>query len=422
MRAVVRVVAAAVAAWIVMAAAGLAPALAQDQGEPGPQLGAPAAILFQPDTGDVVFERADTERRPIASTTKLMTALVTLEGAALDDTFTAIDYPAMPAESLMGLRPGERISVRDLLEGLLLASGNDAAATLAVRVAGSERAFVRRMNRRAREIGLQDTHFANPVGLDDPRNYSSAADLTKLALLLLRDPFFARTVDRKTAVVGTGDRRRTILNRNALVQSVPWVTGVKTGHTSQAGYVLVGSATRKGVRFVSAVLGTGSEAQRDGDTLALLRYGIDRYRKATVVKRGEVLAQPDLAFRDTRTPVVAERRVRLVVRKGERPEVRVQGVPAELDGPLDAGTRVGTAIVSRRGQEVARVPLVTAEEVAAPSIGDRLTSALGGWAVVGVVLALALAGACSLVVALRHRRRTRRRRDGAGRSGGTEAA
>ncbi|HEU4658758.1 MAG TPA: serine hydrolase, partial [Capillimicrobium sp.] len=256
MTAAARALVAALAAWLALAV----PAGAQEASTASaPQIQAPSAVLFQPDTGDVVYDRADTQRRPIASTTKLMTALLTLENAELDDTVTAVRYPAMPAESLMGLRAGERVTIRDLLEGLLLASGNDAAATLAVRIAGSERAFVRQMNRRARELGLRDTHYANPIGLDGPRNYSSAADLAKLALLLLRDPFFARTVDRTSAVVGTGARRRTLENRNTLVQTVPWVTGVKTGHTTQAGYVLVASARRDGVRLVSAVLGDPSE-------------------------------------------------------------------------------------------------------------------------------------------------------------------
>jgi D-alanyl-D-alanine carboxypeptidase (penicillin-binding protein 5/6) len=414
-RPALRALAAALAACLTV---GASPAGAQERSEP-PAIEAPSAVLFQPDTGDVVFERADTERRPIASTTKLMTALITLEQADLGDTFTAIPYPALPAESLMGLRAGERISVRDLLEGLLLASGNDAAATLAVRISGSERAFVRAMNRRARELGLEDTHFANPIGLDDPGNYSTAADLVKLALLLQRDPFFARTVDRTEAVVGTGARRRTIVNRNTLLQSAPWVTGVKTGHTSQAGYVLVGSARRDGVRLVSAVLGTASELQRNADSLALLRWGLSRYRVDTAVRRGEVLAQPDLAFRETRTPIVAERRARLVLARGDRAQVRVRGVPDEIEGPLDAGARVGTAVVLRDGDVVARVPLVTQEAVASPSIGDRLSSALP---VPWWLLVLAALLACSLLLALRHRRRALRRRERAGRRGGAEAA
>ena len=389
-------------------------------GAPSPQ--APSAILFQPDTGDVVYRRADTERRQIASTTKLMTALVTREHADLDDTFRAVAYPANPVESLMGLRAGERMSVRDLLEGLLLASGNDAAATLAVRVGGSRREFVRMMNRRARELGLRDTRFANPIGLDDPRNHSTAADLVKLALVVLRDPFLARTVDRESAVVGTGDRRRTVVNRNTLVRTVGWVDGVKTGHTSQAGYVLVGAAKRRGVRVVSAVLGDPSEAARDADTLELLRWGLARYRLATPVRRGEALAEPRLAYRDETVELVAARRVRTVLRRGEDAEVRVVGAPAEIDGALRAGERVGAVVVSRRGKEVARVPLVASEAVAAASLGDRVSSALPSAWLSSALLGLLVVVGCSLHLALRRRRRTRRRQARARRRGGTEAA
>jgi len=410
-----RIAAIAAAALSLAPAAATAPAAARQ-----PDLSAPSAILVQPDTKDVVVARRARERRPIASTTKLMTALVTLERADLDDVVTAVPYDASPVESLMGLRAGERVSIRDLLEGLLLASGNDAAATLARRVGGSQRRFVRMMNERAREIGLTDTRFANPVGLDDPRNYSTAEDLAKLALVLLRDDFFRRTVNRRSATVVSGGRRRTIVNRNVLVREVPWMTGVKTGHTSQAGYVLVGSSTRRGVRFVSAVLGTPSEAARDADTLALMRYGQRRYRRVAALRRGAVLARPALDHRaDEHVDVVAARTVRAVVRRGQRPTVRVTGVPDELTGPLRRGARVGTAIVAYRGRELARVPLVTAEAVPAAGIADKVTSALPPlW----LLALLAAVLACSLHVVLRHRRRVRRRRARARRRRGTETA
>ena len=406
---------AAAALSVATATTAAAPAAAQ-----GPDLDAPAAILVQPDTEDVVVARREQERRPIASTTKLMTALVTLENADLDDVVTAVRYRASPVESLMGLRAGERVTIRDLLEGLLLASGNDAAATLARRVGGSERRFVRMMNERARELGLSDTHYANPVGLDDPRNYSSAEDLAKLALILLRDPFFARTVNRRSATVVSGDRRRTIVNRNALVREVPWMNGVKTGYTSQAGYILVGSASRRGVRFVSAVLGVPSEAARDADTLDLMRFGQRRYRRVVALRRGAVLASPTLDFRaDEHVDVVAARTVRAVVRRGQRPQVRVTGVPDELAGPLRRGQRVGTAVVSYRGRELARVPLMTAEAVPAAGVVDKVSSALPPIWLLAVAAAVL---ACSLHLVLRHRRRVRRRRARARRRRGTETA
>jgi D-alanyl-D-alanine carboxypeptidase (penicillin-binding protein 5/6) len=407
---------------VVLAALALALSLAPTAPAataPAPALSARSAILVQPDTEDVVYRRSATTQRPIASTTKLMTALITLEQAKLDDVFTAVHYHPGATESLMGLRGGERVSVRDLLRGLLLSSGNDAAATLAERVAGSRAAFVRLMNQRARELGLDDTHFANPVGLDDVANHSSALDLAELALVVLQNRFLARTVDLKQATVTMGGRRRTLVNRNTLVQHVSWVDGVKTGHTSQAGYVLVGAARRQGVRLISVVLGDPSEAARDADSLALLRYGLARYRSTTPVRTGQVLAEPKLAFRDEHVDLVAGGGARVVVRRGERARVRLEGVPDELSGPLTAGQRVGTVVVERRGKTVARVALVTAAAIPAASFGDRVSSALPSPWLLLVVLALL---ACSLHLALRRRRRIRRRQARSRRRGGTETA
>lgn len=414
----IRLLLAVVAAGLV-ALGACSPALAA-KSTGAPSLQAPAAVLVQPDTEDVVVRRSANAQRPIASTTKLMTALVTLEQADLDDEVAAVRYNALPAESLMGLQAGDRVTIRDLLRGLLLASGNDAATTLAVRVGGSRRAFVRMMNRRAREIGLRNTHYANPVGLDDPANYSSAMDLAKLALVLMRNPFFAKTVDRKAATVKIDGHKRTIVNRNTLLRAAKWVDGVKTGHTLQAGYVLVGAASRKGVRLVSAVLGDPSESARDADSLALLKWGLSRYHRTTAVRKGQVLARPKLAFRDERTRLVAARRVRAVTRKGEQLTVRVVGAPEEISGSVPAGRRMGTVVVSRRGRELSRVPLVTATAVPAASFTDKVDSALPvPWVLILVLAALA---ACSLLVVFGRRRRVRRRQTRARRRGDTETA
>jgi D-alanyl-D-alanine carboxypeptidase (penicillin-binding protein 5/6) len=419
-RALIAALATALALLAALPAAGAAATAGSSSSAP-PRISARSAILVQPDTGEIVYRRDATERRPMASTTKLMTALLTLESGDLDRTVRAVPYDASPAESLMGLHAGDRITVRDLMRGLLLASGNDAAMTLAVRIGGSERAFVRRMNARARRLGLTDTHYANPIGLDDPRNYSSAEDLVKLALVLLRDRFFARTVDRSHATVVAGGRRITLTNRNLLVDEVPWVDGVKTGHTNTAGYILVAAARRHGVRVVSAVLGEPSEDARDDDSLALLRWGLGRYRSSTPVRRGEVLARPKLAYREERTRLVAARTVHAVVRRGRAATVRVRA-PAQLQGPLARGQRVGSVIVSRAGRRLATVPLVTAGPVAAATLGDRVSSALPpAWVIVLAVVAL-VAAACSLPLARRRRRRSRRRQARARRRGGTEAA
>jgi D-alanyl-D-alanine carboxypeptidase (penicillin-binding protein 5/6) len=342
-----------------------------------PEISAPSAIVVEASTGDVVFERAASQRRSIASATKLMTALVALEVVALDDVLTAPPYAAAPAESVIGLRAGERLSVRDLMRGLLLASGNDAAVTLATGVSGSLPAFVREMNQRARALGLKDTRFTNPVGLDQGDNRSSARDLVRLGLELRRNDFFREVANLPRATLRTGDRRRTVLNRNRLVSSVPYVNGLKTGYTAEAGYVLVGSATRNGVTVVSAVLGAPSEAARDADTRKLLDFGLSRYRLATVVGPDAVFGRAEVKYTDNSVELVAGEPVRQVLRRGEQATVRVIGAPGEVEGPVQQGTRVGRVDVLVRGRTVARSPLVIASPVPKASLSDRLATVLG---------------------------------------------
>jgi D-alanyl-D-alanine carboxypeptidase (penicillin-binding protein 5/6) len=343
-----------------------------------------------------------------------MTALITLERARLSRIVTTVRYHSAPAESVIGLRGGERLTIADLLRGLLLASANDAAATLAARVGGSERAFVALMNSRARELGLRHTHYANAIGLDAPGNYSSAADLVKLTLILRRNAFFRAVTDEPRTVLRTGAHERAILNRNLLVRSVPEVNGVKTGHTSSAGYILVGSATKAGVTVISVVLDEDTEAARDADSLALLRYGLRRYHRVEAVRRGQGFANVKLAHRDSRVQLVAAQAVVRTARRDERIFTRVLDVPSELDGPLPAGTRVGTIEVRWRGRTVARVPLITRAPIAQASLWQRGDDLLGRTLTVVILSGLALA---SLQLVLLRRRAVRRRRRQAGSSG-----
>lgn len=394
--------AASLAALAVLLAVGLqaGPAAAQDR-EPSLRSAA-SAILVEPSTGDIVVEKRADSRRAIASTTKMMTALVTLERASLDDVLTASDYRPAPVESQIGLRPGERLTVRDLLRGLLLASGNDAAVTLAVRIGGSRERFVRLMNQKAREIGLENTRFANPVGLDDEDNYSTASDLAKLALVLRRNAFARETMDMRQATLRSGDRRRVVQNRNLLVRRYDFVNGVKTGRTTQAGYVLVGSASRDGVSVVSVVLGEPSEEARVRDSAALLRYGLRRYRVASALRTGQRFGSATLRYRDDESVgLVAARSSTRVTRRDEDLQTRVLGAPAVLDGPLPARARVGTIEVRFRGRVVDRVPLVTATEVVEATTTDRLEDFAGR---PGTKLLLGALVGCSLLLVLLRRR------------------
>jgi serine-type D-Ala-D-Ala carboxypeptidase (penicillin-binding protein 5/6) len=338
---------------------------------------ASAGIVVDARSGEMLLSKHPDARRPIASTTKLMTALLTLESGELGRTFTAPAYNALPAESQIHLRRGERMKVRDLLTGLLLESANDAAVDLAVGIAGSKESFVARMNARARQLGLRNTHYANPVGLDAPGNYSTARDLATLARKLMANRAFAKIVDRPRATLRSGDHVRTIHNRNLLIGRYRFVDGVKTGHTQTARYVLVGAAHGNGGKIVSVVLGEPSEGARDADTLALLRWGIHQYRRVTLLRPGRTVTRVNVAhFPDLRIRLTTRRSVTFTLRRGERLTTRVH-VPKQLEGPIAAGRRVGSVDVRYLGHRVKTLGLVTTRAVPEAGLVKRITDALG---------------------------------------------
>lgn len=341
------------------------PASAYGGAPPSPP--ARAWILVDPRDGAVLAAHEPGRALPIASTTKLMTAYLALHDLPLRATIVAPPYHPIPGESLMGLRAGERVSVRSLLYGLLLPSGNDAAVTLAEGDSGSVSAFVTRMNETARRLGLEDTHYANPVGLDQPGNYSSARDLAHLTSRLRRDPLFRRIVDTPHAEV-SGAHPERVTNHNDLVHTTPWVNGVKTGYTADAGYVLVGSGTRKGVTLVSVLLGAPSIEGRDDGTLDLLRYGFSLYRREWAVRRGERLGTAPVEGVEAGVPLVAARPVRIVARRDQRVGTELRP-PRSVAAPVRRGRRLGLAKVTVDGKPVASVPLVAARHVAATSGG-----------------------------------------------------
>ncbi len=356
-------------------------------------------------TGETVVSHAAAERLPIASTTKLMTAYLAMRELPESKRVRAAPYAAIPGESLLGLSAGEPISVRDLLYGLILRSGNDAAETLAVAAAGSEPRFVRRMNLGAAALGLADTHYANPIGLDEAGNFSSARDLVALSRRLLEIPRFARIVDSRSAVLRSLRPKRTIYTRNTLLLRAPWANGVKTGHTLGAGYVLVGSGRRRGVELISAVLGAPSESQRDAESLNLLDYGFSLYRQRRPLRAGERVASPSIRYSGGELSLLAARTVAVGLRRDQRLRIEVRA-PSEVEGPLRHRAPIGAAIVEVDGRRVARVPLLASRAIGRASDFDRARSfvsehraplAAGGFVI--------LMGAVSFRWLLRRRRR-----------------
>jgi D-alanyl-D-alanine carboxypeptidase (penicillin-binding protein 5/6) len=377
-----------------------------------PDLGVTGAILVAPSTGQVLDAVHPNRELAIASATKLMTALLTLEHVhRLGTLFTAPNYYAASTDSQIGLVPGERMSVHDLLLALMLPSADDAAEDLAYNVGdGSVARFVGMMNARARELGLHHTHYSTPSGLDTPGNYSTASDLVKLASYdLTHSPYFARIVALRSAVLRSGDHVRDVVNRNTLVGEVPWINGVKTGHTADAGYVLVASGHRDAMTLVSAVLGTTSEAERDANTMALLNYGFANFHPVTPVAAGAVLARPTVRYRSgAHAPLIASSSFMRVLPRRTHIEVRVQA-PRQLTGPLRRHVQVGTAVVLANGRPIARIPLVLAH--ALPAVSGLTIAAQFISKPLMLLIVAAVLGALFALVLMR-RRRSRAAGDG----------
>ncbi len=402
---------AGLAGLIVAALLLAAPATAA--AEPPEQAGPPhlrqtrAWALIDARNGEVIASHAIRRHLPIASTTKLMTAWVALHELPLGKIVRAAPYHAEYGESLLNLRPGQRISVRDLLYGLILRSGNDAAYDLAHAAAGSIDRFVGQMNRYAAALGLSDTHYANPIGLDQRGNYSSAGDLVALARRLLAIPAFARIADSRGAELRSVRPPRRIETIDELLEMAPWVNGVKTGHTFKARYVLVGSGRRKGIELIAAVVGTWTDEERFDDTLDLLEYGFSRYRRRRPIRAGQALAEPTIRYSGGTLPLRAARTVSVGVRRGQRLTTVVRA-PREVEGPIRRGARLGRAIVRVDGLRAASVPLRAGRAVPKASAWERARSFVEDNLLWIAIAAFAiLVGAMTI---LRRRRVARRRR------------
>lgn len=366
-----------------------------------PHLSVSGACLAEANSNQYLYTRAANRELPIASTTKLMTALIVLEHERhLSRMFAQNNYYPAPADSQIGLVPGERMSVHDLMLAMMLPSADDAAEDLAYNVGnGSIGRFIGMMNARARQLGLTHTHYSTPIGLDTPGNYSSPCDLVKLARYVLQhQPFFRRVVGLRGATLKTGRLIRHVANRNDLVGRIPWINGVKTGHTHGAGYVLVGSGSRDGMYLISAVLGTSSESARDANTLELLDYGFNDFHRVKPIRQGAVIARPPVKDRPGfRAAVIAGGSFSRIIPTSSRLTTRVV-MPRRLIGPLARHAVVGKVQVLLDGRVVASVPLLLAQRLPAVSkltIAARfltrtttLLVLLG--AVVGAVVGLAL--------------------------------
>ncbi len=312
------------------------------------EVSASAAVLMDMDSGRVLYERNAGARMLIASTTKILTALVAIRDGKLSDTVRVSREAAYTEGSSMYLKEGEELTLETLLYGLLLCSGNDAAVAVAEHVGGSVEGFVERMNETAMELGMEDSSFANPNGLDDEAHYSTAHDMALLARAAMGNETLVRIASTRTVSIAG----RTMTNHNKLLQLVDGCLGLKTGYTRAAGRTLVSCAERNGQRLIAVTLQDGNDW---ADHQSLYDYGFSAFPAKRMAQLGHELTQKDgislLAADSFAWPLA----------QGETLETGLE-LDRELAAPLRAGTRVGEAVFTLNGREVGRVALLAGKD------------------------------------------------------------
>ncbi len=365
----------AVLAALVLVPASLARAAA-------PSVDAAAYAVVNPATGETLAAKAPDRRLAMASTTKIMTALVTLENASLTDRFTVPAAADAIEGSTGSLKAGETLTVRQLLTALMVPSGNDAAVTLAQGVAGSQAGFVALMNQTAERLGLTETHYSNPHGLDGPDHHSSVSDMVALSEEAMRNPVFRAIVSSRRAAIpgpgGVGIRR--YLSENELLDIDPEADGIKTGMTDGAGYALVGHARRAslGVELYVALIGAPSSYARAQGAKRLLDYGFSQYASADLVAAGTVFGRVPVAGRAGPRGAVprGSRTLRAPIRIGQ-PVTETIAAPTQVSAPVDQGEAIGTVTLRQGAHVLGTRELVAAESAGGPGIWDRVRSGLG---------------------------------------------
>ena len=323
---------------------------------PAQAMSAQKAILMDAATGRVLYEKDATSRSLIASTTKIMTALIICEQC------NVLDRMRIPKEAVgiegssMYLKEGEVLTLQELLYGLMLQSGNDAAVALAIYCGGTVEGFAELMNDKARLLGLTGTHFENPNGLDSPEHYSTAKDLAVLAAYAMKNPIFAKTVSTKTVTVGN----QALRNHNKLLWQVEGADGVKTGFTKAAGRILVSSAIRQGRRLVAVTINDGNDWV---DHAALLNDGFADYRIYQIVEKGQCLGSIEvLSGQQKRVNVLAAEDFSYALSEQEKPHIVLSGMGLAY-APVVEGQIGGFAYVCIGSTAVGKVPVIYEETV-----------------------------------------------------------
>ena len=325
-----------------------------------PRISAESAVLIEADIGEVIYEKNALEKLPMASTTKIMTALLAIEDQNPDELFSVPRETVGVEGSSVYLTEGEKVTMRDLIYAIMLESANDAAETIAYRIGGSIDGFVRLMNEKAEELGLFDTHFTNPHGLDDPYHFTTARDLAKLTCEALKNPDFEKIVSTYSIDAFTVGTKRKLVNHNRLLKTLDGTIGVKTGFTKRSGRCLVSAVRRNGVLTVAVTLNDPNDWS---DHKALHEYGQSIFRRAELAGENAVSFDiPVIGGETSRVRCTSADSFFAFIKSGQKTRMTIEAdrfVPA----PVRKGDALGKAVFTVDGEVVGSIPLYAENDV-----------------------------------------------------------
>ncbi|CUH94073.1 putative secreted protein [Propionispora sp. 2/2-37] len=345
--------------------------------EAPPEITAKSAIVIEAMTGKVLYAKDAEERRYPASTTKIMTLITALEYGKMDDIVTASENAANTEGSSLWLSKGETLTMRDMLYGIMLVSGNDATVSVAEHISGSVDEFAKLMTEKAHLIGAVSTNFTNSSGLPDPNHYSTAHDLARIAAYGYKNDEFRKIVSTKNIIIPWPGKEhdRDLYNENRLLWLYDGANGVKTGYTDAAGRCLVSGAQRHGIQLVAVVL--DSERMWD-DSMVLLDYGFKQVRLMTVFRKGDILKTVAVSNGEAKSvQLMTSADINIPVTEEEKNQIHtVIDVESKVEAPLDSGQKLGVVRIYYKDKEIAAADLVAVEAVAHKSFFTKVWSSL----------------------------------------------
>ncbi|GKU81078.1 D-alanyl-D-alanine carboxypeptidase family protein [Niallia sp. NCCP-28] len=331
-----------------------------------------SAILIDRDTGTILYEKNSNEKLPPASMTKVMTMLLIMEALdqgklKMDEKIRTSEYAASMGGSQIFLEPGEEMTTEQMLKGIAIGSGNDAAVAVAERLAGSEEAFVEMMNNKAKELGLKNTEFKNVTGLPVNDHYSTANDMALMAKELLKYQDITKFTGTYEAYLRENtDKKFWLVNTNRLVKFYPGVDGLKTGFTNEAKYCLTATAEKNGMRVIAVVFGAPSSKERNAQVTKMLDYAFSQYETHPLYKRDEAIGKVHVSKgSEKQVTAVTSEPLSLLTKKGEQVDkVKKEiNMKKNLKAPIAKGQEIGTIKYTKDGKTLIESPLVAQKEI-----------------------------------------------------------